>query len=121
MLAPGDASFLADLLSTGAWQEWTEPIRAGRIVTLSAGESIAQVAIAIGTESEAYLTAWTGSRVQGDEWQFTALPVGPRTTSRVAQLDDAPFTPAAIVISPMFANLAPPGRTPGPVGSPYRP
>lgn len=111
MLAPADAGFLNDfLVPTGEWQERTEPIRAVRIVNLSDGESIAQVAIAVGTESEAYLTAWTASRVQGDQWQFAAIPVGPRTTSRVAQLDDAPFTPDAVVISPP--------ELPEPAGSP---
>jgi hypothetical protein len=100
MLAPADASFLEDQHSTGQWQQWTDPIRAVRIVNINDGESIAQVAIAIGTESEAYLTAWSASRIQGDQWQFSALPVGPRTTSRVAQLDDASFTPDAIVIMP---------------------
>jgi hypothetical protein len=103
-LATGDASAFSDMLSeedrgllradlvpSGRWAESTSEVNAIRIVNLEDGESIARVAIAIGTGNEAYLTAWSARRLSGDQWQFTAMPVARRTTTRVALLDDEGF------------------------------
>lgn len=92
LLAASDLNFLRNfLIPSGQWRKDTEDIRAVRVVNIQDGESIAQVAIAVGTSEEAYLTAWRAERVDGTTWKFSAIPVAPRTTSRVALLDDASF------------------------------
>lgn len=99
MLAPEDRFFHDILLATGDWEQATSNLRAVRIVNLEDGESIAKVAIAYGNESSASLTAWEARRTSGTTWQFSPLGVAPRTTSRVALLDDASFETDALWLS----------------------
>jgi hypothetical protein len=99
MLAP-DHRFFHDILGeSGEWDEVTSEIRTVRIVNLEDGESLAKVAIAHGSESSASLTAWEARRVDGSTWQFSPLGVAPRTTTRVAMLDDTPFDEDALYLS----------------------
>ncbi len=115
-IASGDASAFSSMLSEdsrflmqdvimkkGEWEESTKDIKAVRIVNLEDGESVAKVALAIGTEDSAYLTAWSLQRVDGSTWEFSAMGVAPRTTSRVALLDDTPFTEDALFLDPVKA------------------
>lgn len=96
MLNPGDQIMLDILQATGEWEEQSANISAVRIVNLEDGESIAKVALAIGTDSHAELTAWTARRIDESNWQFSALGVAPRKTTRVALLDDATFEEDAL-------------------------
>lgn len=97
MVAAEDRAFLNILVPAGEWQAGAEGIRSVRVVNIEDGESIAKAALAIGTETMAYLTAWRAERIGGDTWRFSSIPVAPRTTSRVALLDDASFAEDALM------------------------
>lgn len=96
MLDPGELIMLDIIQATGEWEQQTSNISAVRVVNLEDGESIAKVALAIGTDNSAELTAWTVQRVDESDWQFSSLGVAPRKTTRVALLDDAPFEEDAL-------------------------
>lgn len=105
MLAPESLYLHQEhLVPNGTWATSTAAIRAVRVVNIEDGESTAKVALAIGTDSEAYLTAWAARRIDGRQWEFNAIGVAPRIASRVASLDDAGFDEDALWLSTMSSS-----------------
>jgi hypothetical protein len=96
MLSGPDQAVLLLLIEEGEWQRQTARLQVVRVSSVEAGSSGLRVGLALQEESGAFLLGWEGTESAG-AWQFSSLPIEPRTALTAKELDGAAL---ALLLAP---------------------